>query len=134
MEEMRSDQELVIASDAGPDVGGGYFNPPDQLLASCRLLDLGVFSTQMGSVRLRPGEAPSYVLSALYKHLSSQLGSSEILFAVYQRSLFCMAPYIYSAERLSDFERQVACGSLSRAGFYAVPKDFANEGLRRDFR
>jgi hypothetical protein len=133
MSVIKSDREMAIASDAGPDFGGGYFNPPDDLLQSSRRLTLDPSLLDVEGMNLETETCPTYLVSRLHTQLTSQLAPNESLFAVYERRTFIMAPYIHSPQRLLDFERQVANNSLLRVGFYAVSNDLADEGLLRDF-
>lgn len=74
----------------------------------------------------------TYVTSSLFQTLSSALADGELLFAVYLRGDVLVAPFIWDAERLIDFEQQVPDRVLSRRGFFGVRRDLAEAGLQRE--
>jgi hypothetical protein len=129
----QSDRALTLASDLAPAIGGGYFNPVGDLAEVSRQLWIDHSSvSDVGQMNLEEAAAPTYVVTHLYLQLTAQLAPQELLFAVYERPSYMMAPYIYDPQRLSDFERQVADRILVRRCFYAVPHDLADQGLRRE--
>jgi hypothetical protein len=133
MASRRSDSDLASALALGSYVGGGYFNPAETVAEQYRRLDLSVdIRSSLGPMNLDRSLEPTYYISRLYSLVSSRLADGELLFAVYFRRAFSLAPYIFSEERCAEFEIQVNEGGLAVTGYYSVPYGQAEEGLRRD--
>lgn len=126
---MISDAEVLIASSIRAYVGGGYFNPVDDLIAAGRLI---AQPTGLDAdVNLEIEQKSTYYFAQLYSYLTGELESGELLFALYTRRHMRLAPYIFDVERLSDFEWQASRGLLRTDGYYAVPYDLGDAALRR---
>ena len=117
--QMRSDAELLDHSQEAGYVGGGYYNPPDEVPQVGRLLASdAIHALSIGPIDTIDGS--THVLAALYNELRAQLGNDEWLFAVYDSASHTLAVQITDARRLLDFEPRVRSGELTRLGFYAV--------------
>jgi hypothetical protein len=130
----RSDLDLVTESALRVGAGGGYFNPAEVVIGECPKIDLPV-ELLAASAQMNLGQIsePTFYVAELYAALTAKLTSGELLFAVYERNSYFLAPYLFDEERCSDFEVQVHDGLLTVVGYYAVPYDLAKEGLLREF-
>jgi hypothetical protein len=115
-------------------VGGGYFNPAATVTNECRQIRVSSdMQSSLTRMNLNNWSVPTYYITELYRALTSRVLDDEFLFAVYLRGKILLAPYIFNEERCADFEIQVHDDALTVLGYYAVPCELADEGLKRDF-
>lgn len=135
MTELRSDLEILHANEQMPDFGGSYYNPVCDLeehgrkICNASLEPLGIKE----EMNLEPYLDDTYFISTLLSELSKRIKENEIIFGIFENDRFRMAPFIYSPERLIDFERQVIERLLRRRGYYAINEERANRALRNEF-
>ncbi|MBF9127621.1 hypothetical protein I0C86_01205 [Plantactinospora sp. S1510] len=130
---LRPDFEIMLAAETRVDFGGGYFNSARDLESVGEPIDIGDLGTDLDGLNLSNEGEPTYRISKLFRELNRSLEPSKLLFGLYERGIYRLAPYIYDEERLFNFEEQVARGTLSRVAYFAVYRDIADEGLKRDF-
>lgn len=75
----------------------GYYNPPQEVEIVGRRLE-----------------------GKTYEELIAQLQPGELLFGLYQKPLFKLAPHIYSQTEFEKLKNQVYDRVVKRIGFYAV--------------
>ena len=128
---MRSDYQILLASEAAGYVGGGYYSPAEDVPAKGRLLQSlsleGLLLQK--NISMSDENEPTYVIEAMYNELVNLLIPGEILFGVYDSGDRRMAVQIPSVERLVDFECQLPSYRLTRVGFFGVVEAQANLGL-----
>ena len=129
----RSDYEIMLSADDRAYVGDSYYNPVSELKSTAEVIPIDESVANVRGLNLTGNSEPTYKISMLFRELSRSLGPSQVLFGLYDRGKYKMAPYIYDEERLFNFEEQVADGSISRIAYLAVDADHADEGLQRDF-
>jgi hypothetical protein len=133
---LRSDLDILQTSLSTGYTGGGYYNPVEEcvavgrLLTSPRLEELCKLPLRMST---DTDAEHTFHVAALYQELISLVARDEVVFPLYDTGRYKFAVYIYSEERLIDFEVRVAAGALKRCGFLALDREQANKGLRRDF-
>lgn len=134
MDDRRSDSDLILASALRAYVGGGYFNPAATIVDECRKIELPA-DLLAASARMNLGDVAesTFYIAELYAALTPRVANGELLFAVYARNSYMLAPYLFDEERCSDFEVQVHDELLAVIGYYSVPYGMAKEGMLRDF-
>jgi ribose 1,5-bisphosphokinase PhnN len=130
---LRSDYEIMVSAEDGAHVGGGYYNPVSELKSTAETIVLHESVANTHGLNLTRNGKPTYKIALLFRELSRSLGPSQVLFGIYDRGRYRIAPYINDEERLFSFEEQVADGVISRIAYLAIDAEHADEGLMRDF-
>jgi len=131
----RSDAEILRSSEDIGYVGGGYYNPSEEFLAIARQLSSPLIDwlSDGPHVELDLSAKPTYLMSELYRELTSKLRRDELLFGVYDNRRYKIAVFLVNEERMMDFERQVLTRKLRRIAFFALASRQAEVGLVREF-
>lgn len=132
-ERIRTDFEIVSSATGRIDGGGGYYNPTADLSTVGRKITIDVGLYDLADMNVSENHQPTFVINKMFRALTKLVPDDQLLFGIYSHDSYRIAPYLYDEERLAEFEHQVATGSLSRCAYISIPRDVANEGLRRDF-
>ncbi len=130
---LRSDYEIMLSAENRVYVGGDYYNPVSELKSTAQVIAVAESVANVRGLNLTGDGEPTHKISLLFRELNRSLGHSQVLFGLYDRGKYEMAPYISDEERLFNFEEQVADGMIGRIAYLAVDADDADEGLMRDF-
>ncbi len=136
LEQDRSDRAIWLSVQARFDVGGGYYNPPEECVEIGRPLafdDLTQRLTGHPDIVVTTEEPQTFHTVALWRTARSHLSEGEVLMGVYRNETHLFAVFIFDEERLLQFEIQVADWIVQRIGFYALQRTQADLGLMREY-
>jgi hypothetical protein len=123
-----TDYELWEHGEQRAVAGGNYFNPTADLIAVGRKLVVPeTFETPRMNFEGR-GQSTFYGCE-LFNVLASQLKAEEVMFGLYLRGYYNLAPLLTDATDLVTYEAQVQAGALVRAGYYTIGYEAAERGL-----
>jgi len=132
MDKLLTDHELWQQSNFRTFGGGSYFNPVAELVSGGRPLTIPNVSI-LQLMNCSPSGEATIAASSCFQELRSHLRNEEIMFGLYRRGKYQLAPLLADAVDLVTYEYQVKLGDLTRIGWYAVLQETAERGLARIF-
>jgi hypothetical protein len=132
MGKLLTDYELWRESNFRAFGGGSYFNPVAELVSGGRPLTIPS-TFILNRMNCSPSGGATKTAVSWFNELQSQLRGEEIMFGLYRRGKYQLAPLLADAVDLVTYEYQVRRGDLTRIGYYAVLEETAECGLARTF-